>query len=215
MNAMLTATLPLPAVLDQPSASVPGRRHCIGDFHLTAASVARFNGLLARLGRQAGPLDCDRLATAARELRNRTAGTGEPACIQQRMVRLKATERMLDDGQWQPTDEAGNVAALMVHYVNGRYQLLPNSLPTVGHLDDAIAVEAAWPSLQAEVADFLDYCRVRSLEAALRGSEISDFRFTRSDWEVARQAEYFLEKQRRCIRENSYIPQRETRFVVH
>ncbi|GAB3353902.1 hypothetical protein [Lysobacter tyrosinilyticus] len=63
--------------------------------------------------------------------------------------------------------------------------------------------------------DFLDFCRIRSLEAALRGEEIGDFGFTRGDWESARQAEYCLEKQRRCIRENSYVPQRESRFVVH
>jgi hypothetical protein len=47
MNAMLTATIPLPAILDQPSPMAPGRRHCIDNFHLTAASVDRFNALLA------------------------------------------------------------------------------------------------------------------------------------------------------------------------
>lgn len=215
MNAMLTAAIPLPAVLDQPSPIGPGRRHCIDNFHLTAASVDRFNSLLARLGRRSAPLDCDRLATAARELRDHTVGAAEPACIVQRMNRLEAAARMLDDTQWEPIDDAGNVAALMVHYVNGRYQLLPNSLPTVGHLDDAIAVEAAWPSLQREVAAFLDYCRVRSLEASLRGRDTATFGFTRSDWEEARQAEFYLEKQRRCIRECSYLPQMEIRFAVH
>jgi uncharacterized membrane protein YkvA (DUF1232 family) len=215
MNAMLTATIPLPAILDRPSPIGPGRRHCIDDFHLTAASVDRFNALLARVGRRAAPLDCDRLATAARELRDGVAGAGEPACILQRMKRLEAAARMLDDGQWEPDDDAGNVASLMVHYANGRYQLLPNSLPTVGHLDDAIAVEAAWPSLQDEVAAFLDYCRVRSLEASLRGREVGGFGFNRYDWIQARQAEAYLEKQRRCIRESSYLPQMEARFLVH
>lgn len=215
MNAMLTATIPLPAILDQPSPIGPGRRHCIDNFHLTAASVDRFNALLARLGRRAAPLDCDRLATAARELRDGVAGAGEPACILQRMKRLEAAARMLDDGQWEPVDDAGNVAALMVHYATGRYQLLPNSLPTIGHLDEAIAVEAAWPSLQDEVADFLDYCRVRSLEASLRGRDVQAFGFSRNDWIQARQAEYRLEKQRRCIRESSYLPQREACFIVH
>jgi hypothetical protein len=216
MNAMLTAAIPLPAILDRPSSIGPGRRHCIDNFHLTAASVDRFNAVLVRLGRRAAPLDCDRVATAARELRNAaTAGAGEPACIVQRMKRLEAAARMLGDRQWQPVDGAGSVAALMVHYANGRYQLLPNSLPTIGHLDEAIAVEAAWPSLQDEVAAFLDYCRVRSLEASLRGRDIGAFVFSRSDWEQARRAEQQLEKQRRCIRENSYLPMREPLFAVH
>lgn len=215
MNAMLTATIPLPAILDQPSPIGPARRHSIDNFHLTAASVDRFNAVLARLGRRTAPLDCDRLATAARELRDRTTGADEPACILQRMKRLEAAVLMLDDIQWEPVDDAGNVASLMVQYASGRHQLLPNSLPKVGRLDDAIAVEAAWPSLRSEVAAFLDYCRVRSLEASLRGRDIGGFGFSRNDWEEARQAEYILEKQRRCIRECSYLPQRETRFLVH
>lgn len=215
MNVMLTTAIPLPAILDQPSPIGPSRRHRIDNFHLTAASVDRFNDLLARLGRRAAPLDCDRLATAARELRDHTVGASEPACIVQRMNRLEAAAQMIDDGQWEPADDAGNVAALMIQYAGGRFQLLPNSLPTVGHLDDAIAVEAAWPSLRTEVAAFLDYCRIRSLEASLRGREPGDFGFTRSDWEEARQAEYFLARQRRCIRENSYLPQLEPRFTVH
>lgn len=215
MNAMLTATIPLPAILDQPSPVGPGRRHCIDNYNLTAAAVDRFNSLLARLGRRAAPLDCDRLATAARELRDRAAGTTEPPCIEQRMKRLEAAAQMIDDGQWEPVDDAGNAAALVVHYAHGRYQLLPNSLPTVGHLDDAIAVDAAWPALAAEVASFLDYCRIRSLEAALRGRSIGAFTFTRRDWEEARQAEYALDRQRRCIREGSYLPALVPRFAIH
>lgn len=215
MNAMLTTAIPLPAILDQPSPIGPGRRHRIDNIDLTAASVDRFNALLARLGRQSAPLDCDRLATAARELRGHAAGAFEPTCISQRMKRLEAAARMLLDTQWEPMDDAGNIAALMVHYAGDRCQLLPNTLPTVGHLDEAIAVEAAWPSLQAEVASFLDYCRVRSLEASLRGREPGEFGFTRNDWEEARRAEYVLARQRRCIRENSYLPQLEPRFVVH
>jgi hypothetical protein len=215
MNAMLATAIPLPAILDQPPSPGPGRRHCIDTFHLSAASVDRFNALLARLGRRAAPLDCDRLATAARELRDAAEGASEPACIVQRMQRLETAARMLEDGQWEPADDAGSVASLMVHYANGRYQLLPNSLPTVGHLDDAIAVEAAWPALQAEVAEFLDYCRVRSVEATLRGRDIGGFGFTRADWEDARRAEYYLAKQRRCIRENSYLPLQGPRFAIH
>ena len=215
MNAMLTATIPLPAILDQPSPFGPGRRRCIDNFQLTAASVERFNALLSRLGRRAAPLDCDRLATAARELRDRTTGASEPICIVQRMKRLEAAAQMLHDNQWEPVNDAGDTAAMVIHYAKGRYQLLPNSLPTVGHLDEAIAVDAAWPSMQDEVAAFLDYCRVRSLEASLRGREVGGFCFTRNDWEEARKAEYFLAKQRRCIRESSYLPQLEACFYIH
>ncbi|GAB3386328.1 hypothetical protein [Lysobacter fragariae] len=215
MNAMLATAIPLPAILDQPSPFGPGRRHCIDDFHLSAAAVDRFNAFLARLGRRAAPLDCDRLATAARQLRDAQPDTTEPACILQRMNRLAAAAQMLDDSQWVPDDEAGSYAAMVMHYASGRYQLLPNSLPTVGHLDDALVVEAAWPTLQGEVAAFLDFCRIRSIEAQLRGCGIGDFTFDRRDWADAHRAEADLEIQRRCIREGSYLPALAPRFCVH
>ena len=90
-------------------------------------------------------------------------------------------------------------------------------------VDTVRAMQRAWAALRpaidsarfAEVADFLDYCRVRSLEAGLRGREPGAFGFTRSDWEEARRAEYFLDRQRRCIRESSYLPLMEPRFAIH
>ena len=81
------------------------------------------------------------------------------------MKRLQAAASMVEDGQWEPADDAGNLVALIVQYASGRFQLLPNYLPTIGHLDDAIAVEAAWPSIQAEVADFLERRRGLRLRA--------------------------------------------------
>jgi hypothetical protein len=49
----------------------------------------------------------------------------------------------------------------------------------------------------------------------LRGREPGGFGFTRADWEEARRAEYALERQRRCIRESSYLPLLEPRFAIH
>lgn len=214
MNAMLTTAVPLPAILDQPASDVRARRHHIGDFDLGAADLDRFNTLLIRLGRNA-PLDRDRVATAARELRAGAKDAFEPACIQQRMVRLQAAANMIGDMQWTTPDDAGNAAELIVHYALGQEQLLPNTLPTVGRLDDAIAIDAAWPKLHAEVDAFIDYVRLRSLEAELRGRDPSQFAFSRSDWEEARVAEAQLEQQRRAVRESSYLPATAPLFSIH
>ena len=57
MNAMLSTTIPLPAILDQPAFAGPGRRHRIENYDLTPLDVERFNNLLLRLGRRQAPLD--------------------------------------------------------------------------------------------------------------------------------------------------------------
>lgn len=216
MNAMLIATSPLPAVLDQPGSIDPGRRHRIDGIDLSEGAVERFNSWLTHLGRRGVPLNRDHLATAARELHDTAGGTSEPPCIEQRMKLLEAAARMVADAQWKPADtDVADIAAEMVQYANGQQQLLPNSLPGIGRLDEAIAVDAAWPRLAAEVDAFLDYCRVRSLEAAMRGCDIGSFSFTREDWEQARGAEAELEHRLHRIRDNTYLPTPVARFVVH
>ncbi|HEY0660697.1 MAG TPA: hypothetical protein VGD21_05185 [Lysobacter sp.] len=215
MNAILSATIPLPAILDRPSRNGPGRRHRIDDFELSTAAVDRFNDLLTRLGRRTAPLDCDRIATAARELRDGAANDDAPLCIRQRIQRLEAAARMIGEAGWEPADEAGNAAAVVVRYARSSHHVLPPTLPKVGRLDEAIVVDAAWPALAAEVANFLDFCRLREIEAELRGCGANAFTFTRANWEQARRAEAILAVQRRCIREGSYLPALTPRFVVH
>lgn len=217
MNATLVATSPLPAVLDRPSSVDPGRRHRVDGIDLSEGAVERFNSWLTHLGRRGAPLNRDHLATAARELcRDAAAEAPEPPCIEQRMKLLDAAAAMIADAQWSPASaEAAGLATEMVRYANGQQQLLPNSLPAIGRLDEAIAVDAAWPKLEAEVDAYLDYCRVRSLEAALRGCAVGSFPFTREDWRRARRAQAELEHRLGRIREDSYLPAPVARFVVH
>jgi len=54
---------------------------------------------------------------------------------------------------------------------------------------DAIVVEAAWPSLAEEVRQYLAFCRIRHVEATLRGEIHRHFGFTREQWQAAARAE--------------------------
>ena len=72
-----------------------GRRHNINGFDLRTADVDRFNGLLARLGRTRSPLDADQLASAARELCDRSIHDFSPPSIRQRLRRIAAVEQMV------------------------------------------------------------------------------------------------------------------------
>src|SRR3546814_13200927 len=95
---------------------------------------------------------------------------------------------MIDDPASQPANDAAAPAALVMDYVRSRRDLIPDDLPRVGRLDDAIVLDAAWPRLADEVACYLDYCRLRRLEAELRECDVSQFTFGRAAWEQARRA---------------------------
>lgn len=206
MNAQIATLQPLSAALQSPawtSLNRPARRHFVGGFLLEAEALVHFNQLLARLHHF--PLDCDQLATASREL-GRPADGRRPASIDQRLQLASAVDRMIADATWQPASEAVEPAHVVMDYVRGDHDLIPASLPLVGRLDDAILIDAAWPQLAGEVDCYLDYCRVRAIEAELRGCAIGGFAFTREDWQQARRAEAGLIAHCRRVGKESYLP---------
>jgi uncharacterized membrane protein YkvA (DUF1232 family) len=189
MNIPLNRITPLPNTLFQSNRDGPRQRHRIDQFELDPAKLHDFNALLALISKDHPPLDRDQLASAARELIDQSPDRHVPASIRERVRRAGAVDLMLSDPEWDTRAEAALVAAVAVDYLRGNAPLIPNSLPVVGWLDDAVLVETAWPSLADEVRDYLDFCRLRRIEAGLRGEQRTHFGFTRELWEDARDAE--------------------------
>lgn len=200
MHAALDNLHPLPAVLFR--APTPfGRRHCIDDHEIGETELTLFNELLLRLDLRRQPLARDQLVSAARELAHDTDGSRAAPCIHQRMRRAGAIDLMLRDAGWRTAEALVNPATLLVRYVRNDGDLIPDGLPRVGRLDDAILVDAAWTSLADEVRSYLDYCRLRQLERGLG----NDDGFGRDEWELARAAEVRLAGHQRRVGENSYV----------
>jgi len=204
MNAVLNNLEPLPATLNAP-AQEPGRRRHIGDYLLDSARLECFNQLLTQLDQQRQALDPDQIASAARQLVDRPGPGNMPSCIQQRMRRAAAIDLMSVDQGWTPANDAIGPAGLVIDYVRSSYKLIPDALPQIGRLDDAIVIDAAWPLLVEEVRCYLDYCRVRQIEAALRNCRSQEFGFGREDWELARRAEVAWINHCRAVGTRSYL----------
>lgn len=218
MNAILATARPLPTVLQQrdvPAAQSTQRRRRshVGGFRLAPMEVDRFNAFLVSLGRSQAPYDCDQLATAARELCD--CSTGVAPIIGFQMRRAAAAALMVDDLAWEADNDARAVASRVVDYVRAGNDLIPDQLPKVGRLDDAIVIETAWPLLSIEVDEYLGYRRLRRIEAHLRGCATGDFEFTREQSQQAFRAEAALVAHQRAVREQSYLPAPGSRFQVH
>ncbi len=212
MNAMLSITSSLPAILDQPASAGPGRRHRIENYSLAPSDVARFNLLLLRLGRRQAPLDRDQVVTAARELCDCNGLAVEPSSIRERIRQIETAALMINDPDWEGADDAVDTARLVIDYAHGNDHLIPDWVPAVGRLDDAIVVDTAWPRLAVEVERYLDFCRLRDV---VGGDTRSTLRFMRSDWEQARHEEAALAAQQRDVREHSYLPPSASLFRIH
>lgn len=186
MNLTLPLS-PLPQALHERREGVLRRRR-IGGHEIDPDALQHFNDLLERLELGHPPLESDQVASAARELAADSRTSRWPRCILQRMRRAAAIDRMLADPEWM-TEEAEEAAALVVAYLHDERHLIPNTVPVVGRLDDVIVVEASWPLIAQEVRDYLDFRRLRRIEAALRGERRPYFGFSREAWRAARDAE--------------------------
>jgi uncharacterized membrane protein YkvA (DUF1232 family) len=195
----------LPNALFQLERDGPHQRHRIAQFELEPAQMEHFNALLARISEDHPLLDRDQVASAARELIDQSPDGRVPACIRDRVRRAGAVDLMLSDPEWETRAEAALVAAVAVDYLHGNAPLIPNRLPVVGWLDDAVLVETAWPSLGDEVRDYLDFCRLRRIEAGLRGEQRTRFGFTREQWQDARDAETEWLAHCRRVGRDSYL----------
>ena len=188
-----------PPALRLPPHAPDSRRRQVGTIALGDAAVRRFNLLLARIAPQAPQVSADQLVTLARWLQDQP----EPqavALLSERLGRAENLRRMIEDSDWDVGDDTRQRIGMLTDYLQQVDDLIPDDQPLVGHLDDALLVELAWPSFEDESRDYADYCRFRAAERP-RGSAAE----RRLAWETACLAEAALMQRRRVVRSRHYI----------
>lgn len=84
-----------------------------------------------------------------------------PKFVEERVTKLGALIEMLRDHEWDlPEAERKNVLAALV-YLSEPEDLIPDEVPVLGYVDDAIMIELVVRELRPEIDAFLDFCRYR------------------------------------------------------
>lgn len=188
MNANLNiASLPLPSLATVPGA--PRRRHRVAGIELDNGSLRRFRDVADSLQPGQGSPDVDAIACAARNLTREFSGTRVAPAIRLRLRALRALRTMASEAAWDLAPSKQRQITLITDYAANQDRLVPYEVPVIGGLDDAVLVELAWPSLQVDLDEYLDFRRLRANEAALRRTSPHAMRFRRTDWIEAKSAE--------------------------
>lgn len=187
-----------PLALRLPPESADSRRRHVGDLALEEAAVARFNALLAQLDPNAPRVSADQLVTLARWLQEQPRERAV-AILAERLRRAEHLRRMLNDGDWELDADLRERSRMLISYLHEVDDLIPDTLPLVGHLDDALLVELAWPAFRDESLDYGDFCSFRH-DQRPRGNGAE----RRQAWENTRLAELALLQQRRDVRARPY-----------
>jgi uncharacterized membrane protein YkvA (DUF1232 family) len=85
-----------------------------------------------------------------------------PDFVRERIVKLEQLIQMLQDGEWRlEGDDRARVLNALTYFVDPD-DLIPDKLPGIGYLDDAIMVELVVQELRHEIEAYEDFCRFRA-----------------------------------------------------
>lgn len=112
-----------------------------------------------------------------------------PNFIAERLGKLDSMISMVNDlGFALPEDDKNRVLACLTYFANPD-DIIPDNIPVLGYLDDAIMIELCVRELQHEIEAYEDFVAYRKTEAARRGVDVTTLKTERFEWAEARRGE--------------------------
>jgi uncharacterized membrane protein YkvA (DUF1232 family) len=190
MNVFKRITDTFPNGLGDVIGSQFGRRHNAGGYELDGARLPLFNDAMRRMDPTATPLGTDQFATAARRVLERYPTGVTPAFVESRMRAWDHLKQLAADDDWHADADVLERTNALSEYINNPDDVLPDHLPSIGLLDDALLVDVALQNLRSELADYESFCHFRQVAADFAGIDVKDTGLGRKEWlEALQQAQ--------------------------
>ena len=122
------------------------------------------------------------IETAARQLINDAQSTDLPGFIDDRLSKLQVVIDMVGDEEWQLSEEERRrVLGALVYFCDPE-DMIPDHIPGLGFLDDAIYVELVIRELKAEIDSYEEFVEFRAAEEKRRAERGDDPKVGREEW---------------------------------
>ena len=170
-------------------------------FELGDSDLKHFRLIMREARDAAKNFDQEEIIQAARELLAEVRATKVPQFIADRLEKLDVMVNMVVDAEWKlPTHETTRVLNALAYFSEPE-DLIPDHIPGLGFLDDAIMVELVVRELKHEIDAYVDFCEYRGHEEKKRKSKGADDYVSRDEWLKARRTELHSRMRRRRRRE--------------
>ena len=105
-----------------------------------------------------------------------------PQFIAERILKIETLLNMVQDEEWQlDSDDRKRILSALSYFSNSA-DMIPDDVPGVGFLDDAIYTEIVIQELDAEVRSYNEFCQYRIAEENRRRGRGLDPNVGREDW---------------------------------
>ncbi|MEM6641268.1 MAG: YkvA family protein [Pseudomonadota bacterium] len=130
-------------------------------FELSNKDLRHFRRIMRESRQGAKELPDDAVIEAAEALLVSVREQSVSDFVTQRLDKLKVMIDMLRDEEWQiPKKERDRVIAALSYFAEEE-DLIPDSIPVLGFLDDAIMIELVVRELRHEIEAYEDFCAFR------------------------------------------------------
>lgn len=176
---------------------------------LSENDLEHFRSAMRRAREAAQHVDIDDIVAAARKLLAETQNVAVPEFISERLRKLEHMIQMAQDTDWHITDaERLEVLSALAYFCDPE-DAIPDHIPVLGFLDDAIMIELVVEELKHELDAYEDFCAYRlSPQADFDG----DGKVDRAEWLHVRELELLERMRRRRGRDASYGGPRRSLF---
>ena len=108
-----------------------------------------------------------------------------PPFVSERIQKLETLVAMIEDSEWKIPDEERSDVISALAYFSDPEDLVPDHIPVLGFLDDAIMIELVADELKGDIEAFEEFCAYREREEDRSG----DSTITREEWLGAKRRE--------------------------
>lgn len=130
-------------------------------FELSDSDLRHFRKLAKTAQTTAKKRSEKKIIKAARDLLDEITRVSVPNFIRERLENVGKFVDMLEDQDWALTGENRQRILNALAYFNEPADLIPDSIPGIGYLDDAIMVELVVEELRHDIDAYDDFCAFR------------------------------------------------------
>ena len=135
-------------------------------FDLDSKDLDYFRTVIKRARASADQADEAEIISKARAVIKQVGSSDVPAFVHQRIGKLESLIKMIEDEEWAlASPERKNVLSALSYFAEPQ-DIIPDNVPVLGYLDDAIMIELVVKELHHEIEAFGDFCRYRKEEKA-------------------------------------------------
>lgn len=164
-------------------------------FELSDKDLDHFKQQMAKTREAYGDLPEEKILEQAASLLTEVEEVEAAEFIKDRVNRLEGLIDMVKDRGWALEDpERGRVLSALSYFADPE-DMIHDSIPGLGYLDDAIMIELICRELAHELEAYADFCQYREAEATRRGVEAQ--KLGREDWLETRRKELQSDMRRR------------------